>query len=203
MKAKSFSFIAISSALIFLTGCASYRASSLDHLHSNTASQPAPYSGVMITAKAFNSMDCKRYLDRNVLREGYQPVQLFIQNNSNKSYLFSLNRISLPYAIPEQVASTVHTSTMGRILGYGIPGVIIAWPLIIPAVVDGIKSSEANAALDIDFYAKSAKQSEIVGPHSYLNKLIFVDRSSYQSQFSLTLIDQDSNKEEIFTIAAS
>src|SRR5690349_14684883 len=141
MKTKSLSFIAISSALIFLTGCASYRAASLDPIYSNSASQPAPSSGIVVTAKAFDSSDCKRYLDRNVLREGYQPVQLYIQNNSSKSYIFSLNRFSLPFARPEQVASTVHTSTMGRALGYGIPGVLVAWPLIIPAVVDAMRSS--------------------------------------------------------------
>jgi hypothetical protein len=115
---------------------------------------------VKVAAKAFDKMDCKRYLDRDVIKKGYQPVQLFIQNNSDKNYLLSLNRLSLPYVRPEEVARTVHTSTMGRILGYGIPGIVIAWPLIIPAVVDGVKSSEANEALDKDFYASCQYGSE-------------------------------------------
>jgi hypothetical protein len=204
MKTKSFSFIAISSALILLTGCASYRAASLDHLSSNSVQSSTLSSDIVVSAKAFDTLDCKRYLDRDVIREGYQPVQLFIHNNSNKSYEFSLDRISLPYAPPEFVARTVHTSTAGRICAYGIPGLIVpfAFPLIIPAVVDGIKSSEANEALDMDFYAKSVKNSQIVAPHSYFNKLIFVDRNEYQPSFSLTLIDQDSKKEETFNIVA-
>lgn len=204
MKSKSISFIAITSAMMLLAGCASYRAASLDPLSSNAVHSSTPSSDLVITAKAFDTLDCKRYLDRNVIKEGYQPVQLYIHNNSNKSYEVSLSRISLPHAPPEFVARTVHTSTAGRICAYGIPGLIVpfAFPLIIPAVVDGIKSSEANDALDIDFYAKSVKTSQIVAPHSYFNKLIFVDRNEYQPHFSLTLIDLDSRKEETFNIVA-
>jgi hypothetical protein len=205
MDRKLFPLATISSALLLLAGCASYHANSLNILSPEMVTQASPSKthDVRIVAKAFDKVDCKRYLDRDVIRKGYQPVQLYIQNNSDKSYVFSLNRLSLSYASPEDVARTVHTSTMGRVLGYGIPGIIIAWPLVIPAVVDGIKSSEANEALDRDFYTKTAKEDQIIAPHSHFNKIVFVDAYEYQSNFTLTLIDQDSKKEEIFNIVAS
>jgi hypothetical protein len=204
MKIKAFPRIAIVSALVLLSGCASYRASSLDSLSGAMiqSSSSKTNEQIMVSAKAFDPMDCKHYLGRNVLREGYQPVQLFIQNNSDKNYIVSLDRLSLPHAYPEQVAKTVHTSTMARVLGYGIPGVLIAWPLIIPAVLDGIKSSEANDALDMDFHIKSARQEQIVAPRSYFNKLVFVDKNLYQPDFTLTLIEQETKKEELFHIVA-
>jgi hypothetical protein len=66
----------------------------------------------------------------------------------------------------------------------------IFWPLAIPAIIDGVKSSNANKALDNDFAYKTARD-QIIFPYSHLNMLIFVPRDSYQNTFSITLIDQD------------
>src|ERR1700690_3137595 len=148
----------VSVVLLLLSGCATYHATSLNTLSSEMMIQAthSKSNDVKIIAKAFDKVDCKRYLDRDVIQKGYRPIQLYIQNNSDKSYEFSLHRLSLSSASSEEVARSVHTSTVGRVLGYGIPGLVIAWPLVIPAVVDGIKSTEANEALDRDFYAKTA-----------------------------------------------
>jgi hypothetical protein len=187
-----------------MSGCASYNAASLNGLSSEVFSQssnPASKAGVVIAARAFNKLDCRRYFDRDVLKKGYQPLQLYIQNNSSKSYSFSLSRMSLPYARSEEVAEKVHTSTIGRILGYGVPGLVVAWPLVIPAVVDGIKSSEANEQLDNDFASKTARD-QIILPYSYFNKIVFVPVSDYQSSFTVTIIDQESNQPINFNVTA-
>lgn len=204
MRRKLFPVILISStAALLLSGCASYNAATLNCLSSevfSNASTSASKTGVVVAAKAFNKVDCRRYFDRDILKKGYQPVQLYIQNNSDKSYSFSLNRISLPCARSEEVAEKVHTSTIGRILGYGIPGLFVAWPLVIPAVVDGIKSSEANEQLDNDFASKTARD-QIISPHSYLNKVVFVPIAEYQPSFTITMIDQESNQSKAFNVA--
>jgi hypothetical protein len=149
----------ISTTLVILTGCASYNAAPLDSLLSEAIHLPSSEKNndIIVTAKSYDRRDCKRYLGRDLISKGYQPVQLYIQNNTGRSYSFSLNRIDLPFARQEEVARRVYTSTVGRILGYGIPGLVVLWPLIIPAVVDGIKSSEANEALDHDFSSKVAR----------------------------------------------
>lgn len=190
--------------IALLSGCASYNAAPLNNLSSDVmlSSYEAKNSDVLVTAKAYDKLDCKRYLDRDVISKGYQPIQLYIQNNSDRSYSFSLNRIDLPYARQEEVAGKVHTSTVGRILGYGVPGVIILWPLIIPAVVDGIKSADANEALDYDFSSKIARD-QIINPHSHFNKIIFVPVSDFQQSFNVTLIDQESNKPKTFRVMTS
>lgn len=201
MKKMASISILLSIALL-LAGCASYNAASLNSFSSEIFSQsstPATKAGVVIAARAFNAVDCRRYFDRDVLKKGYQPVQLHIQNNSDKSYLFSLNSISLPCARSEEVAEKVHTCTIGRILGYGIPGLIVAWPLVIPAIIDGIKSSEANEQLDNDFASKTARD-QVILPHSYLNKIMFVPIEEYQPVFTITMIDQESNQ-LVFNVA--
>ncbi len=200
MKKNGLIFSAL--ILVALTGCASYNAAPLNTLSSDVVSSSSNNNDVIITARAFDKQDCKRYLDRDVIKKGYQPIQLFIQNNSDKNYIFSLNRIDLSYAHSEEVADKVHTSTVGRIVGYGVPGVFVLWPLIIPAVIDGIKSAEANEALDYDFSSKIARD-QTIRPHSYFNKIIFVPVDHVHDSFKLILIDQETHKPETFTIAVS
>jgi|SRR5579862_3326364 len=200
MKKKVFVFIPLSIVILFLTGCASYKAASLNILSSEMIQTSyVNTETVLISAMAFNKADCKKYLDRDVIKKGYQPIQICIQNNSDKNYLFSLNRISLSCARPEEVAEKVHTSTVGRAVGYGAAAWFTCGLFAIPAVVDGVKSAEANEALDNDFSAKTARDQTIFS-HSHLNKLIFVPVNEYQQNFNITLIEQKSNKQKIFNI---
>lgn len=187
-----------------LSGCASYRAAPLSNLSSEVvySTQTPKNNDILVTARAFDKVDCKRYLDRNVISRGYQPIQLYIQNNSDHRYSFALNRIDLPYARQDEVARKVHTSTVGRVLGYGVPGLIVFLPLLIPAVVDGMKSSEANDALDDDFSSKVARD-QTINPHSHFNKIIFVPVSDYQNSFNLTLVDQESNTPRTFQVSTT
>jgi hypothetical protein len=186
--------------LLALSSCANYRASSLNTLSSevvlyNTSEEQE----VVVLAKAYNKADCKRYLDRNVISKGYQPVQIYIQNNSDKNYHFSPDRISMACANSDEVAETVHTSTIGRVTAYGV-GSFFIFPLIIPAIVDGLKSSEANTSLNYDFSAKTARD-QVIYKHSHFNKLIFVPVSSYQPYFNITLID-DTSQVKILQVKA-
>ena len=82
-------------SISFCSSCASYRASTLSLLSVETLPNSQNVGGELsVIAKAFNKQECKRYLDRDVLAEGYQPIQLYIQNNSEKPYLFTLNRVN-------------------------------------------------------------------------------------------------------------
>ncbi len=204
MKKNALYATSVLSTLILLTGCASYKASSLSSLSSeaimyssNTTDKDEP----VVIAKAFNKADCKKYLDRDVIKEGYQPIQLYIQNSSDKSYSFSLSRISLACARPEEVAEKVHTSTVGRAAGYGAAAVFSCGLLAIPAVIDGVKSSQANESLDNDFSLKTASDT-IIYPYCNMNKLIFVNRDEYQPSFNVTLIDTESKKPKTFHVTA-
>ena len=192
----------LAGSLALLCGCASYNASPLSSLsHEMIPSAETKNPDVIVMAKTFNKSDCTKYLDRDVIAEGYRPIQLFIQNNSDTKYVFSLNRISLSCARPEEVAEKVHTSTVGRAAGYGA-GALLLWPLAIPAVVDGIGSAKANGSLDNDFSAKAA-MDQTIQPHSYLNKLIFVPASEYQNTFTVTLIDQESGKPKALEVSSN
>ncbi|HEY5260201.1 MAG TPA: hypothetical protein VIJ46_06085, partial [Rhabdochlamydiaceae bacterium] len=158
---------ALLATTLVLSGCASYKATALNNtLTPEFFPEEETTPEIAIGAKAFTKQDCIRYLDRDVIGEGYQPVQLTIHNNSKRTLHFLLNGVSLPHVPADMVAMTVHTSTVGRAVGYGVAALLI-WPLIIPAIVDGVGSSEANKHLDNDFAAKEAKD-QILYPHGRL-----------------------------------
>ena len=160
-------------SLIFLSvGCASYNPDSLTRLNSEFAPSVEEVEHVVVAAKKFTSEDSKKYFDRDVIRKGYQPVQISIDNHSDRPVLFSSTRVSLPCANPDDVAREVHTSTVGRVFAWGIPSLIV-WPLLIPAIVDGIGSSNANKELDTDFSAKALNEV-VVQPMSFCEGILFI-----------------------------
>jgi len=185
--------IIFTAASLFLTGCASYNALPLNSMSSQVVnvSEPSNRANLVVAAKKLSRAECLKYFDRDVIKEGYQPIQLYIQNDTNDSYIFSLSRISLSTARPEEVADRVHTSTVARATLYGA-GALILWPLAIPAVIDGVKSAQANEALDADFDAKVAKD-QVITKHSNFNKVLFVPRNEVDGSFTITLLDAETH----------
>jgi hypothetical protein len=188
---------------MLLSGCASYRAVALSNLSSGVivSSSLDKNGDVMAYAKVFTKNDCMKYLDRDVISKGYQPLQLCIQNNSDKIYSFSTDRITLSSASAREVADRVHTSTVGRVTGYAF-GALFIGPLIIPAIIDGMKSSEANQSLDSDYLDETAKD-QLIQPYSHINAVIFVPRDDFKSNFSLTLIDIRTNEPTTLSVYPS
>ncbi len=178
--------------LLTLSGCARYKARPLGHLSGTISLEK---QGVSFASKTFDTQDCKEYLDRDVIKVGYQPVQISILNNTKKHFYFSRTNISLPSVDAIEVAQLVHTNTAGRAAGYGVVGILI-WPFLIPAIVDGIGSSRANELLDID-YEKKALKDQALTPFERINGLIFVPKESYSDIFQIQLIDQESSKQVV------
>jgi hypothetical protein len=185
---------------LLATSCANYKAQSLSNITVDSTAFYEKKEGITVSCKAFTPQDCKRYLDRDVIAKGIQPIQISIDNDSKHILMFSKSNISIPCADTDYVANKVHTSTVGRSTAYGV-GAIIFWPLAIPAIVDGVKSSDANDQLDNDFAGK-ASRDQIIQPYGTLNGLIFVPVESYQESFTLTLVDRETKEPIVFALNA-
>ncbi|MBA3954465.1 hypothetical protein H0X48_04055 [Candidatus Dependentiae bacterium] len=177
-------------SLLLSVGCARYRATSLPKLMSDCspAARPSEQQPITFMYKALTPRECKLYLDRDVIKAGYQPLHITIVNNSPRYLYFSQQAISLPCATASEVAQKVHTSTVTRALAYGLPALIVP-PLAIPAIVDSAKSAEANRQLDSDFALKTVDDC-IIKPYSSLNGLIFIPCNAFRNNFIITLVDQ-------------
>ena len=198
MRERMWLAVIVLVGIFVLVSCASYRTASLPTLHPEFAAFAEEKESVVLACKAFTRQDCKRYLDRNVIRAGYQPIQICVHNNTERYLLFTPDAVTLPCVPAEQVAEKVHTSTLGRAGAYGVGGLIL-WPLLIPAVVDGVGSSQANVSLDTDFGAKSADKA-VIQPYSKFNRLIFVPLPYYQPGFSVNLLDQKTKERITFNV---
>lgn len=193
---KVFPFLLMSA--LCLSSCAHYNAVSLSTMTPELIPD-VPVDGIVTVAKTFSRAECKRFLDRDVISKGFQPIQLFIENGSDKTYLFSTSRVQLSLVSPEEVAEKLHTSTLGRIGGYGAAAVFATPLFIIPAVVEGFQSSKANDALDQDFAAKAAKD-QLIYPYTHANMLLFVPVDNVQDTFIVTLLEENTRKPKRLTV---
>ena len=184
--------------LFFLSiiGCASYKATSLPKLNPEFAARSARQGEVTCAIKVFTKDDCRRYFDKDLIEKGYQPIQIAISNQSKSYYLVAKDGINLPMVPPEEVAQKAHRNTTGRAVGYGVAGLFI-WPLLIPAVVDGSKSSKANTQMDIDFAAKGLQEA-VIYPYATVNGVIFVPTAELQSTLIINILNKESSEKVEF-----
>ena len=96
----------------------------------------------------------------------------------------------------EEVAQKAHRSTVGRAAGYGVAGIFI-WPLLIPAVVDGAKSSKSNTQMDIDFAAKGIQDS-VIQPFTTIDGVIFVPTSEFKTNLTINIVNKETQEKMSF-----
>jgi hypothetical protein len=191
---KSFNIVALSlvgTSLLFISGCAKYQARPLSRLVIPLNPQNQEQT-VTLAYRVFSKRDCLHYLDRDIIAKGYQPVHITIANNTNHAYNVCLDSFSIPCTDYQIVAQRVHTSTATRAASYGV-GALFFFPLIIPAVVDGVGSSQANQQLDADFEHKSLTD-QIINPFTTVSGLIFVPTKDFTRNFTISLADASNNE---------
>jgi len=169
-------------ALLGLAGCAHYKAKPLTKLQqvNGSAKASAQDESVTMTYEVFTKEDCKKYLDRDVQKKGYQPIHIAINNNTNSSFIFSTKNISIHCVDNEEVAEQVHTNTVARVVWYSVFG------LFLPAIIDGFGSEKANRLLDADFSHKEL-QDQVIMPYHTIDGLIFIDIDNVDSLDNLTI----------------
>ena len=178
--------------LISFYGCASYKPTPLPNLQPEFATYSENIENITLAAKALSKEESKKYFDRDIIGKGYQPVLMTIINDSNRHILFSPEGVSLPVISPQEVAEKSHTSTAGRVTAYGV-GALFLWPLVIPAIVDGVKSSQANTQLDRDFSEKNIEQM-VINPYSTHTGVIFLSNKEYQESFTVKLVCRETRQ---------
>jgi hypothetical protein len=191
-------YLILSSLALCGFGCASYKSTTMPILQAEFAPYSADQNGVTVSCKAFSPSESKRYLGRDVQAKGYQPIQISVQNESKSYILLSPQSLNVPLAPPEDVARLVHTNTVGRAAGWGVAGLFI-WPLLIPAVVDGVGSSQANQKLDADYSSKGVNET-VIQPYTTLNRVVFVPKSEWNGGFRLTLLDKETRGKMVYEV---
>jgi hypothetical protein len=170
--------------ILFASGCAHYDPhafESLRYKNENVAKCARNIDGktgaVTLYASRLSPGEEKFYFDRNIHAKGYQTVLFTIQNDSAYDLRLDNEDIVPTVAKSETVAELLHTSTAGRSAAYGTAGLLLCAPLLIPAVIDGIKSSNANKQVDADI-SDRARAYVNIPAEAQRNHAIFMGKDS-------------------------
>ncbi len=181
-----------------INGCATYNAGRLPSSDVSTFKNAQDQAGLKVAVKFIDARESKQVFGVGKVHELYQPVYIAIDNRTKNSYEFSkrgsINKQSVP---AEEVAKSCGFSTVGRATAYGVAGIFI-WPLLIPAVVDGVGSAQANQKMESDYMYKEIKDDRI-SPNGLLNGIIFTDKIKEGEEFVIRLTNTDTNEIKLFS----
>jgi hypothetical protein len=194
-------FLMTIATILVLPNCAKYRPTALPH----PAGERQQSNGVTVITRKLTSQECRNSFDSKFLSKKYDAIQIYIQNKSNENVVLSSTNITLPIASKKDVCRKIYRNTAGRVASYGAVGILL-WPLfLIPAAIDGSKSSTANHKIDLDIKEKAIVQNDkvIVLPHHSINKIIFVPKQEPKRVFDIILTTKDLTPITKFTCSVS
>lgn len=193
---KLLAFVVIS--CLAVSGCASYRAGNLPSSDVGVFKNAQDQDGLKVAVRFLDARESKQVFGVGKVYGLYQPVYIAIDNRTKTAYQFgkrsSINMQSVP---AEEVAKNCGFSTVGRATAYGVAGIFI-WPLLIPAVVDGCGSAQANQKMESDYMYKEIRDDRIQ-PNGLLNGVVFVSKMKEGDEFVIRLQNVDTNEIKLFS----
>ena len=192
---KLVSLIAVLAFL--LQGCASYRAARLPSSDVMSFANYQDQNSLKVAVKFFDARESKKIFGVGKLYAKFQPVYIAIDNRTQAAYEFKKRMLSKQTVPAEEVAKECGFSTVGRATSYGVAGLFI-WPLLIPAVVDGVGSAQANVKMEDDYMYKEIKDDRIQ-PNGLLNGVVFLDKMKDGETLDIRLTNVDTYEVKLFT----
>ena len=132
-------------------GCAHYHAQPLQSIFPTKPLKTTPH--VSMHYKIFDKHDCTTYLGRNVIKYGYQPVQIALCNYSQSIFSVTPQKISLPTVPAKAIAHLMHySSTKIWLEHFAIGALIIPGALVLILTIGSIVSPTLAEMLLYDYF---------------------------------------------------
>lgn len=183
---------------VMLTGC----------YHAPSAVLRPPHEGyesvqsqVRVRIKPLRDFECSHYFDNRLVTRGIQPIQLYVENDSDKYYTLDAQTISLPVMGKRDVGAVLYKNILGRSFVWTVGTVAFFWQFFLPVfVIDLLFCLEANKNIrsDIGSVCINPKEKVVLKPHSREHKVIFVPLDEYHQHMTLTLQEEKSESELVF-----
>lgn len=180
--------------LTFLGACGYHRPQAV--LSPPTEGQSQTQKEVLVRIKPLRDFECSYYFDNRLVSRGVQPLQLYIQNDSDRYYVLSGSDISLPLLGKRDVGSRLYKNIVGRSVVWFV-GALFFWKLFVPVLfVDTLFCLQANKEIgaDLTSLCVNPKQKLVIAPHSRTHKVLFVASDMYHHHLMVPL--QEQGKEE-------
>jgi hypothetical protein len=143
---------------------------------------------LVVTSKAYTVEDSKKHLKKNLIKFGFQPVQITIHNNTSHSYSIASSGVEIPVATAADIVSKVARSAIPRAIGFKAASLLF-WPFNIASTIDGLKGLKDNAKLRRDLSARSFKGGETILPYSIVSRVLFIPAGKFKSLFNIQMFD--------------
>ncbi|MDD4202439.1 MAG: hypothetical protein PHQ52_03135 [Candidatus Omnitrophica bacterium] len=182
---------------LLLSGCASYNASRLPSKDPFSFANYQQKDGLIMAAQFLSASDSKKVFGVSNLYKKFQPVYITIENKTGETYDFKKSMLNKRTTSAEEVAEICKFNTAGRATTYGVAGLFL-WPLLIPAVVDGVGSSNANSKMQDDFAFKEIRDDRIQ-PNGMLSGVVFLEKMKDGETLDIRLQNVGDNNIALFT----
>ena len=153
---------------------------------------------VKLSIKALTVEESEKYLKKDLLDLGYQPVEVTIENGSSDPYLFSPDSVALPLVEGGKIAKKILKASIPRSIGFKIASLFF-WPISIPGAVDSILTNKSYRKLKKELRSKSVRQ-EIIAPYSSMHRVFFILKENSLNSFTVTLENQETLESRVFPI---
>jgi hypothetical protein len=185
---SSFRFFLLMVSCLLLSACGGKR----KILKSYRAEQ----DNIKLLVKPLNDQESKEQFGGPLVKKGYQPLMVHVENHNDVYYLLHPWCIGLPLAKPKAVAQSIHHNSSKTVASMIATGIFIGIPwfapltLLIPAAVPvGFALRHGNKKIDRRIAAQAiTKYSEgvIIPPHGFAKKYLFVEEREMATQFGIT-----------------
>ena len=196
---KPMRFILLYTGILCLSGCGYYRPQSV--LTPPTEGQDQTIKEVLVRTKLLRDFECSYYFDNRLVSRNIQPIQLYLQNDSDLYYVLNAADISLPLLGKRDVGSVLYKNVIGRSLVWLTGTIAFLWQLFLPILfLDTLFCLQANKEIsnDISSICINPKQKLVIAPHSRMHKVLFVPLEKFHHHLTIILKEQEKGAELIF-----
>ena len=154
---------------------------------------------IALSYRSLSAGESRHYLDVNMLKEGVQPVQITVENNTPRTYAIGTDSLDIPQISSDDAAWKVTRHAIPRAILYKVISFFFT-PFLIVETLDSITTFRSHLDLKRDFHAKALKDDgEAILPYSTVNRVVFVPLEGYQGDFAIDITDVETGNIETFS----
>ena len=162
----------------------------------------AKEEAITLTVKALSEEESERYLQRNLIKWGYRPVQVTVDNRTSDPFLVDPQGVDLALDSASQVAKIAFKESIPRSIGLQVASLAF-WPLSILSMMGSIKTMQTISHLKKSFAAKEFKK-EVIAPFSCVSRILYIPEKEYEEKegFTMSMINQETLETTQFSITS-
>lgn len=158
-------------------------------------------SGVTLTVKSLNGQESETLFDVNLIKKGYIPIYLHINNKTNQTLYLRKSYIDLNLCSSEEIAKQMHYNTSLYGWSLGLPAFWFYWPAAVAVGALSYNMSNSNKDINDKIEHCTYHDSELkIMPYESTTKFIFVYKLDFRYNFNISLFNLNQEKLYSFNV---